>query len=211
MKHIINHHIVPRETFARTNLVFEQHKNCLESYIDQLLWWNRRVNLISRHVSRETVEKHVFHSLLLTSLNPFRQSDMVIDAGTGGGLPGLPLAISNPDKQFTLNDVVSKKVLATKQMARKLGISNTEFADRSIADIKTEKPFLLVSKHAFKINQLYEMTQGLAWEAMVFYKGLDFKEELSGLESPLVIDVHSLQEYAEDNFYKEKAIIFVRR
>lgn len=210
MKHItISHKKVPRETFTETDVLIEKYRSPLEEYLDQLLWWNERVNLISRDVPRETIWEHLRHSMLLSQFPVFKSANIIIDAGTGGGLPGIPLAISHPEKHVVLNDIVTKKCLAMKQMVRKLGLKNVEIVDGSIENLKQDEPFLLISKHAFKINELYGMTAPLPWKNMVFYKGVDFEDELNGVEESLEIESFDLSERSE--FYQGKALVLLSR
>lgn len=207
--HQITYYTVSRETFDKTDSLFEKHSFQLEKYLDQLLWWNKRVNLVSRNVSRETVRKHIRHSLLLSQFEVFQSASIIIDTGTGGGLPGIPLAITHPSKEFVLNDIVSKKCLAMKQIVQQLGLKNTTIFDGSVENLERQGPFLLVSKHAFKINELYEMTSHLPWEEMAFYKGINFEEELSDIKESLKVESYDLSEKPE--FYKDKALVFVKR
>lgn len=207
--HQITHHTVSCETFEETDLLFEKYHQELEKYLDRLLWWNKRINLVSRNVPRETVRQHIQHSLLLSQLDVFQLANIIVDAGTGGGLPGIPLAITHPDKYFILNDIISKKCLAMKQIVQKLKLENIEISDSSIENIEQENPFLLISKHAFKINELYEMTPHLPWENMVFYKGLNFENELENIEEPLKVESYDLSR--ESDFYKDKALVVVSR
>ena len=205
----ISHHTVSRETFSQTDNLIDSFREQLTDYLDQLLWWNKRVNLVSRDVSRETVWEHIRHSLLLSQFEVFQTANIIVDAGTGGGLPGIPLAITHPEKHFVLNDLVTKKCLAMKQIAKKLGLQNLGIVDGSIEELTHDEEFLLISKHAFKINELYKMTSSLPWSAMVFYKGSDFNDELEGIAEPLEIEVHNLSE--QSVFYEGKAIVIVGR
>lgn len=211
MKHSISYHTVPRETITETAELFTTHKIALETYTDQLLWWNERINLVSRDVPRETITNHIFHSLLLSNFRFFQEAVQIIDAGTGGGLPGIPLAITNPKKQFLLNDIVTKKVLAIKQIARTLTLNNVKTVGKSVAKLETDTPFLLISKHAFKINDLFHLTNHLPWKKMIFYKGADFEKELQDIDTPLAISVHDLFKNSHNEFYQDKAIIIVSK
>lgn len=202
-------HNVPRETFVQTDKLFSKHQKELEDYLAQLMWWNDRVNLVSRDVPRETILEHIRHSLLLSQFKAFQSASIIVDAGTGGGLPGLPLAITHPDKHFVLNDLVTKKCLAMKQMAKKLGLKNIGIIDGSIEKYTHDEPFLLISKHAFKINELYQMTASLPWRKMIFYKGSNFEKELKGIQEPLAIEGYDLS--VESDFYQGKALVIVSR
>jgi len=207
--HSIEYHNVSRETFSMTEELISEYREELESFLDQLLWWNKRVNLVSRNVPRETIWEHIRHSLLLSQFDIFKSAELLVDAGTGGGLPGIPLAIIHPQKHFVLNDLVTKKCLAMKQMAQKLELKNIGIVDQSIENYHQKEPFLLVSKHAFKINELYQMTSSLPWKQMVLYKGINFENELEGIKNSLQIDVFDLSTGSE--FYEGKALVFIGR
>ncbi len=206
----ITYQNVPRETFSSVDELIQKNEEPITRYLDRLLWWNKRINLVSRDVSRETIREHIRHSLLLSGLDCYKNSSLVVDTGTGGGLPGLPLSIISPEKEFILNDIVTKKVMALKQMVQTLGLKNVSAIDFSIAKATIDSPFLLISKHAFKINDLFRMTSSLPWQQMVFYKGMDFEEELDSIDTPLSIMVFDLFEESRQDFYKDKAIVVIR-
>lgn len=207
----ITFHTVSRETFLHIEALIDKHSSALQGYVDQLFWWNNKINLVSRGVSRETLWEHIRHSLLLNELDCFTSADLIVDAGTGGGLPGLPLAIINREKSFILNDIVSKKIWAVKQIAMEVGIENVQFNEQSIEDLRANQPFLLVSKHAFKIRDLWEMARNKPWTHLVFYKGLPVDQELSGINDPLQVYVHKLETGTDDTFYTGKILLIITR
>ena len=208
-QHNIIRKTVSRGTFAQTNKLIKRFRGELESYLDKLLWWNNRVNLVSRGVPRETIREHIRHSLLLSTFECFQENKIFLDTGTGGGLPGIPLAITHPDKHFVLNDLVTKKCLAIKQIARDLGLNNIGIIDGSIEDLHHDEECVLISKHAFKIGDLMEMTSHLSWKKMVLYKGLDFEDELKNISDPINIICFDLSNGSD--FYSGKAIIIVEK
>ncbi|MGM0546678.1 MAG: 16S rRNA (guanine(527)-N(7))-methyltransferase RsmG [Bacteroidota bacterium] len=208
-QHNIKLESVPRETFDKTDALIQKHRDQLELYLDQLLWWNKRVNLVSRDVPRETIWEHIRHSLLISQLDTFKNEDLVIDTGTGGGLPGIPLAITHPQKHFVLNDLVTKKCLAMKQIAQKLELQNIGIVDGSIEELRHENECLLISKHAFKIGDLLKMSQHLHWKKMILYKGLEFEDEMQNISEPLTITCIDLSQYS--NFYQGKSILIIDR
>lgn len=207
-------HEILTSNFSNTEqveaLYFEFEKELLE-YVDQLMWWNNRVNLVSRDVSRETVKHHIEHSLVISQLSLFQNSLQIIDAGAGGGFPGLPLGITHPKKEILLNDIVSKKMMACKQMVLKLGLDNISTQAGSIADVEVSKKSLIVSKHAFKINDLIEMLGQKEWSGIVLLKGRDeVEQELNGVKTPLNINIISLEAF-RNSFYDGKALVEITR
>lgn len=200
---------VSRETFSKVDQLIESYRGKLKTYLEQLFWWNKRINLVSRDVSRETVWEHIRHSLLLSQFKAFKSASIIVDAGTGGGLPGIPLTVTHPGKHFVLNDLVTKKCLAMKQIAKKIKLQNLAIVDGSIENFTHDEEFLLISKHAFKINELYKMTSSLPWSTMVFYKGSDFMEELDDIPEKLKIEVYNFSRISD--FYEGKVLVFISR
>lgn len=208
----ITYHNVPRETFAYADKLIEQNRDKLDAYLERLLWWNKRINLVSRDVPRETIFEHIRHSLLIHKLPAYENSSVIVDTGTGGGLPGMPLAITSPEKKFILNDIVTKKVMAIKQMARTLRLNNVSAVDFSIEKATIDMNFLMVTKHAFKVNDLVQMTSGLPWQNIIFYKGMEFGGELSGgLAEDISVTAYDLYKESKESFYKDKGLVVLSR
>ncbi len=209
VKHNIQHKKF--DQFESTQELFQKHSSIIRDYVDQLMWWNDRVNLISRDVSRETIVEHVRHSLILSSSKLIDQAETIVDAGTGGGLPGIPLAIARVDKQIVLNDIVTKKVMACKQMILKLKLDNCRAVDGSIANIEMNGDTCVVSKHAFKINDLLSMIDDKPWLGILLLKGEgEVERELDGITQPLNINVLSLEQ-KNNPFYDGKALVEITR
>jgi 16S rRNA (guanine527-N7)-methyltransferase len=198
-------------SFSEVLKLFDDYHTPLNNYIDQLLWWNNKVNLVSRDVSRETVREHIIHSLIPTHSKLFQQAEVIIDAGTGGGLPGLPLSIVNKDKKMVPNDIVTKKIMACKQMVFKLGMKNCELKSGSIGEVGFTGKELVVTKHAFKINDLINLLAGNEWDGIIMLKGLqEIESELEGIQNELSIHVISLEQ-DENSFYDGKALVEITR
>lgn len=205
--HEVTYHTVSRETFSSVDQLMEEYRTQLNTYLDQILWWNERVNLISRDVSRGTVWEHIRHSLILSQFEAYKQADFVVDSGTGGGLPGVPLSIISPKKKLLLNDIVSKKIIAVRQILLKLGLENAKAKAVSINKLEIPAFSLLISKHAFKVDELWEMVEEKPWASLVFYKGINFEDELKEIDKPLKIDCFDLSD--ESDFYEGKCLLFL--
>lgn len=212
VKHSIKHIEVSKEELEGVNKLLESHGSLLEEYVAQLLWWNKKINLVSRSVSHETVIEHVKHSLLLYKSIGKDDSNKIVDTGTGGGLPGIPLAICFPEKEFILNDIVEKKLLTVKQMALKLGLKNVVLEPRSIAKMPINSSDLIITKHAFKINELISYLSSMPWRQIIFLKGEEeVVHELEGITDSLEIKITHLDKVIKSGFYKGKAIVEVAK
>jgi 16S rRNA (guanine527-N7)-methyltransferase len=105
--------------------IYQKRETALERYIDQVLIWNQKINIMSRNVSRETIREHIVHSLLPVPLGWIDLHSCWVDAGTGGGLPGIPLAIQTPGTRWILNDNVRKKIRVVEAIISECGLRNT--------------------------------------------------------------------------------------
>ncbi|MFD2531161.1 16S rRNA (guanine(527)-N(7))-methyltransferase RsmG [Gracilimonas halophila] len=212
MKHVLSYSKYPADKVKYLRTSFLENKELLGQYVDHLLWWNDKINLVSRDVPRETVLNHIEHSLSISESDVFKEADFVIDAGTGGGLPGIPLAILRPEKQFVLNDIVSKKVMACKHMATKLKLKNIDSYMGSLKDLEVKPNSIIVSKHAFKVNEIMKMIEGKPWSGVILLKGgEEVEHELEGIASDLEVSVFDLQESFGNPFYEGKAMVEIKR
>ncbi len=200
----------------------------LNNYIEELQWWNKRVNLVSRDVSRETLVKHVEHSLLLLLVPIVNEAAYIFDVGTGGGLPGMPLAIcrTNHSRQrIVMNDKIEKKIWAVKQMIQKLGVvgvdaiaKNAEkITHRDIGSVSRgtmgeSLATICITKHAFKVDQLLDLISHELANEFVFLKGhAEAVEEIKRVKQPVRAVIYSLDEIDETAFYRGKAIVHLSR
>lgn len=203
---------VSRETFQRIQELFDANKSKLESYLDRIKWWNQRVNLFSRTISDNDLREHLHHSLLCSAAPVFHEYKTIIDAGTGGGLPGIPLAIVFPEIKFTLLDKVYKKTVAVQEIVSELKINNVEVECIDIDDyMPTDNPYLIISKHAFKIHELITLTDHLHWTDMLLLKGLPFSEEIPSGDDNLSITTYQFMPGMQHPFYENKALLHVSR
>jgi 16S rRNA (guanine527-N7)-methyltransferase len=199
---------VSRETLSKVDALFELHEASLSVYADRLLWWNRKVNVISRDMTREDVMLHIKHSLFLAPAILQSPLHYWIDTGTGGGLPGIPLAIVCKDIRFTLNDVVTKKGIVLKDVCTAMKLDNTHVQIMDIGAISVEQPFGVVTKHAFKMMDLLNRLAGKPWQELLMLKGSDYASEYHELSnSSITIDVTSLEAASPQSFFTGKHLI----
>lgn len=207
---MMNEKIVSRETLENTRELYQQHFEKLEAYLEQLFWWNDKVNLVSREVSRETVREHIVHSLIPQELNLIENSDIWIDAGTGGGLPGIPLAITGKGTHWILNDIVSKKVAALKLMIYHLNLSNIKATADSVEKLLFAKNCGVITKHAFKTDNLLRMIKDKPWKKLVLMKGInESKEEIQKLDMNLKSILYHFDFGEDEPFYEGKGLMVI--
>lgn len=183
-----------------------------EAYIDCLLEWNEKINLVSRTVSRETVREHVIHSLIPISINLLSDYSKWIDAGSGGGLPGIPISIAEKELNIVLNDNVKKKMMAVDDIISSLNLPNVLTIDKSISLVNLEKGTGIVSKHAFKVPKLLQLLEGKPWEKIVLWKGVeDAEEELSKVKSNIKAHLYRFDFGDNEPFYEGKGLLVLQR
>lgn len=211
MEHSIRQ--ITLEEFNAVESLFEKNQKELNIYADLLVWWNKKINLVSRDVSRETIILHIKHSLLISSQKSFLDGESFLDTGAGGGLPGLPLSLCFQDKRFILNDIVTKKIFATNDMINKLGLNKTVRGLASdVSKVELEKNTVIITKHAFKVDQLFEMVKAKPWKRIVFLKGAEEAlEEAGGINEPVKLDIIRLDSEFMPTFYEGKGIVELER
>lgn len=204
---------ITKKDLARVNKLFDEHAERLEIYASLLLWWNGKLNLISRDVSRETVLSHIKHSLFISLSREFINASHVIDTGSGGGLPGIPLAICFPEKTFVINDIVTKKIFAVNDIINRLELSgNVKGLASDIKLVHVPEKSVIITKHAFKIAQLFKLTENRPWSSIVFLKGhKESKEELAGLEGTVDMNVIKLDSSFMPSFFEGKGVVEIKR
>lgn len=212
MKHSIKTVQITPEALYEARSLYKSHEKKLEQYIDLLLEWNEKINLISRNVSRETIREHITHSLLPIPLGFIELHDKWIDSGTGGGLPGIPLAICESQKKWGLNDNIRKKMRAVEDIVRSLELSNTGIIAKSISLVGLETGTGIVTKHAFKIKDLLKHLAPQPWKTILMWKGVeDIEKEIRRSGKELNVTVYAFDFGDEEPFYKGKGILKIEK
>jgi len=176
--------------------------------------WNAQINVVSRKDIHEIYSRHVLHSLGLAKHINFLPGADIMDVGTGGGFPGIPLAILHPESNFTLVDSIGKKIKVVKEISRSLSLQNvTAYHER--AEKIDHKFDFIVSRAVTRIGPFYSWVKGKFKKESshevkngIFYlKGGDLKEELA--DSKLRFKLFDLSESFEEDFYETKKVLYV--
>ncbi len=155
--------------------------NLLVRYTRLLEEWNRKVNLISRKEDAPVIVKHVFHSLLICGVHEFKAGEKVLDLGTGGGLPGIPLAILFPEASFLLVDSTGKKIAACKAMVRELGLKNVMAVHSRVEELRGVMFDTVLSRQVAPLEELCGYCSKLLKRegVLICLKGGELDEEIA--------------------------------
>lgn len=175
--------------------------------------WNLRINVISRKDIDFLYIRHVLHSLSIAKYIQFLPGTKILDVGTGGGFPGIPLAIMFPDVNFTLVDSIGKKILVVKAIANSLELGNVD-ARHVRAEQINEKFDFIISRAVTNLpqfigwvrNKISKSSQHPISNGILALKGGELEEELN---IPQKVSVQSISEYFEEPFFKTKKIVQV--
>jgi len=177
--------------------------------------WNQQINLVSRKDIDSLYEKHVLHSLAIAKLIQFQPGTKIMDVGTGGGLPGIPLAIMFPETQFYLIDSIGKKIKVVKDLSKQLKLGNLE-TEHIRAEKVTEKFDFIVSRAVTRLSSFYGWTKknilaesfNTIKNGMLFLKGGNLSQEINELHKKTVII--EIKDYFEEYFYETKKIVYLK-
>ena len=150
----------------------EDKKNKYQLYMDEILERNKYINLTAITDKDEFIKKHYIDSLLCGSSEEFLKAERVIDLGTGGGFPGIPLAIAFPDKKFVLADSLNKRIKIINEIAANLGIYNAEAVHGRAEELARKKTVILITHrlaNARHADQIYVMEKGQVAEQGNFH------------------------------------------
>lgn len=176
--------------------------------------WNEKINVISRKDMDSLYEKHILHSLGIAKVMEFAPGTKILDVGTGGGFPGIPLAILFPETQFTLIDSIGKKITVVNAVAEGTGLENLTAIHGRAEKVK-DKFHFIVSRAVTQMPEFLRWLKGkfekeqfnAKHNGVLYLKGGDLAEELAGLKCELF----SLKNYFEEDFFETKKVVYLSK
>ena len=175
----------------------------LKEYIALLREWNEKINLVSRKDMDRLETKHLAHCLTITNFLRLMPKAQVLDVGTGGGLPGIPLAICYPQARFTLMDSIGKKVMAVEDMVKRLNLKNVEIRRGRVEELPKKRSYDFIIGRAVSAlptffgwvnNKIRKGARNSPANGILYLKGGDYSEELktSGLHPAKIWNLDEL-------------------
>jgi 16S rRNA (guanine527-N7)-methyltransferase len=176
--------------------------------------WNAKINVISRKDMDQFYIHHVLHSLGIAKVIEFQPGTKVLDIGTGGGFPGIPLAILFPDTHFHLVDSIGKKITVVKEVAKALKLTNVE-AQQARAEALVRKYDFVVSRAVTRMIQFYPWVKGKIKKedindypnGILYLKGGDVDEEMEETGKSYVC--YHLEDYFKEEFFQTKKVVYM--
>lgn len=176
--------------------------------------WNDKINVISRKDIDQLYERHILHSLAIAKIIKFKKGTTVLDVGTGGGFPGIPLAILFPKAEFHLIDSIGKKIKVVEAVAEALGLENLEASHTRVQEVKHSYDFI-VSRAVTNLpdfliwckNKIDKKSFNKIKNGIIYLKGGDFEDELKLIKKKYIIT--ALSDYFLEEYFETKKIVHI--
>lgn len=176
--------------------------------------WNEKINVISRKDIEQLYTRHIMHSLGIAKVQEFLPGSRILDVGTGGGFPGIPLAIMFPETQFLLVDSIGKKITVVKNVAEALGLDNVDAQHGRAEKVKGKFDFVvsravtrMAPFHQWVKDKIKGESKHRLYNGILYLKGGDLQEEME--EAKLNYAIYELSSYFEDPFFETKKVVYV--
>lgn len=194
--------------------ITEEQKQQFAALYDLYIDWNAKINVISRKDITNLYEHHVLHSLGIAKVINFRPGTMVMDLGTGGGFPGIPLAILFPETHFHLVDSIGKKVRVANEVATSIGLKNVTFCHERAEEEKQKFDFV-VSRAVMPLTDLLKIVrkniaskqQNALPNGLICLKGGELSNETMPVKN--MVEMWDLKDYFEEEFFETKKVVYV--
>ncbi|OJJ20523.1 16S rRNA (guanine(527)-N(7))-methyltransferase RsmG [marine bacterium AO1-C] len=177
--------------------------------------WNLKINVVSRKDVDLLYERHVLHSLGIAKVIQFTPGTKVLDLGTGGGFPGVPLAVMFPDVEFFLVDSIAKKIKVVNEVIAGLGLKNIKAEQMRVEKVDDDFDFIvsravapLKTLYNWSRDKFYKMYSNDLKNGYLLLKGGDLTEELAEVKRPQ--KVFKLSDYFEEEFFETKKIVYMQ-
>ncbi len=195
--------------------ITEKQKEQFAQLSDLYQHWNAQINVVSRKDIEELYIRHVLHSLAIAKVVWFKPKTRILDVGTGGGFPGIPLAILFPECEFVLVDSIGKKIKVVNEVAKAMGLENVKAYHQRAEEAEGQFDFI-VTRAVARINKVLPWVKGkLKAESfnaikngILFLKGGDLTEEIE--ESGKKVDVFPLTHFFKEDFFETKVVAYTR-
>jgi 16S rRNA (guanine527-N7)-methyltransferase len=176
--------------------------------------WNDKINVVSRKDIENIYTNHVLHSLGIAKVMAFKPGTEVLDVGTGGGFPGIPLAILFPETSFHLVDSIGKKITVVKEVSAALGLKNVRAEQIRAEEVKGKYDFI-VSRAVTRMKEFYGWVNSKSRaesknslnNGILYLKGGDLDEEMGELKRPY--SIYNLSDYFKEEFFETKHVVYV--
>ncbi len=194
--------------------ISEEQKKQFSALYDLYLDWNGKINVISRKDIENLYEHHVLHSLAIAKALNFSDNTSIVDVGTGGGFPAIPLAILFPNVKFHLVDSIGKKIRVATEVANAIGLKNCTFSHSRIEDVKETFHFVVsravmplpdlvrLCKKNIKKEQINALPNGL-----ICLKGGELEQEV--LPFKKIATLYNVSDFFSEEFFKTKKAVYV--
>ena len=194
--------------------ITEEQKQQFAALYDLYIDWNAKINVISRKDITNLYEHHVLHSLGIAKVINFRPGTTVMDLGTGGGFPGIPLAILFPETHFHLVDSIGKKVRLATEVATSIGLKNVTFCHERAEEEKQKFDFV-VSRAVMPLTDLLKIVrkniaskqQNALPNGLICLKGGELSNETMPVKN--LVEMWDLKDYFEEEFFETKKVVYV--
>ncbi len=200
---------------SRFSNLSELQKSQIESLYPLYYDWNSKINVISRRDIENLYLHHVLHSMALSKIISFEKGDKVIDVGTGGGFPGIPLAILFPETHFTLCDSIAKKIRVVGEVANSIHLSNVTTLWKRAEEINDRYDYV-ISRGVSELKTFVPLVNHLYSKGILYLKGGDLDKEIDECVTHLRIErgkftTFNINDWFNDDFFREKKIVFIKR
>ena len=192
----------------------EKQKNQFEQLGLLYREWNEKINLVSRKDVENLYINHILHSLGIAKVMEFKPGASVLDVGTGGGFPGIPLAILSPETQFHLVDSIGKKITVVNAVSEAIGLTNVKAEQIRAEQIKAKYDFV-VSRAVTRMQEFYgwmnnkikDKSNHTLDNGILYLKGGDLDEEMNELKKRY--SLYDLTEYFKEEFFETKKVVYL--